>query len=74
MDVNILREMVTVASFATFIGVVWFAVSPRNRKRFEEAARLPLEDEPGADPLPNPPPGGRGQTLDASSRSGGIDR
>ena len=45
MDVNILRELVTVASFATFIGVVWFAVNPRNGKRFEEAAALPPDEE-----------------------------
>ena len=45
MDVNLLREIVTVVSFATFAAIVAWAVSPRNGKRFEEAARLPLEDE-----------------------------
>lgn len=45
IDINLVREIVTVASFATFGGIVWWAVSPRNGQRFEEAARLPLEDE-----------------------------
>jgi cytochrome c oxidase cbb3-type subunit 4 len=46
MDINILREAVTVASFAAFLGIVAFAVHPLNKKRFDEAARLPLDDEP----------------------------
>jgi len=57
MDVNMLRELVAVASFATFIGIVWYAVHPRNGKRFEEAARLPLDDE---GPSPQPSPKGEG--------------
>ena len=45
MDINLIREIVTVASFVTFGGIVLWAVSPRNGKRFEEAARLPLDEE-----------------------------
>jgi cytochrome c oxidase cbb3-type subunit 4 len=45
MDIILLREAMTVASFAAFLGIVWFAVSPRNRQRFEEAARLPLDED-----------------------------
>ena len=45
MDVNLLREAVTVLSFAAFMGVVAYAVHPRNGKRFDEAARAPIEDE-----------------------------
>ena len=45
MDMNLLREAVTVASFVVFLGIVWFALNPRNRKHFEEAARLPLEED-----------------------------
>ena len=45
MDVNLLREVSTVVSFAIFIGVVWIALHPGHRKRFEEAARSPLDDE-----------------------------
>jgi len=55
MDINLVREIVTVASFATFAGIVAWAVSPRNGKRFEEAARLPLlEDAPSPSPEPSP--------------------
>ena len=45
MDVNLLREIVTVLSFAAFLGIVAFAMNPRNRERFEEAARVPLDEE-----------------------------
>ena len=45
MDINILREAVTVTSFLVFLGIVAFAVHPGNRERFEEAARVPLADE-----------------------------
>ena len=45
MDINLLREATTVVSFAVFAGIVWFAVNPANRARFEDAARLPLDDE-----------------------------
>ena len=43
--INLLREIVTVASFAVFMGIVAFAVHPRNKRRFEEAANLPLDEE-----------------------------
>lgn len=45
MDVTILREAMTVVSFLVFIGIVIFAVHPKNRARFEEAARLPLDED-----------------------------
>jgi len=36
----------TIAAMLGFIGVSWWAYTRHNRARFEEAARLPLEDEP----------------------------
>ena len=45
MDVTLLRETMTVVSFLVFIGIVIFAVHPKNRARFEEAARLPLDED-----------------------------
>ena len=45
MDVNLLRETVTVLSFGAFLGIVAYAVWPANRKRFEEAAHLPLDED-----------------------------
>ena len=45
MDINDLRSMVTVVSLLTFLGIVAWAWSRSNRDRFDEAARLPFEDE-----------------------------
>ena len=42
MDVNDLRSIVTVLSLLTFLGIVAWAWSRRNRARFEEAAQLPF--------------------------------
>jgi cytochrome c oxidase cbb3-type subunit 4 len=44
-DVNTLRAMATVLSFITFIGIVAWAYSRRNAADFEEAARLPFEQD-----------------------------
>lgn len=45
MDINDLRSIVTVISLLTFLGIVAWAWSRRNKERFEEAARLPFQDE-----------------------------
>jgi cytochrome c oxidase cbb3-type subunit 4 len=45
MDINVLREVFTVLSFVSFLGIVLYALSPANRRRFEEAARRVVEDE-----------------------------
>ena len=45
MDVNTLRSLVTVVSFFCFIGIVWWAWSSRNQADFEQAARLPFEQD-----------------------------
>lgn len=45
MDINTLRAIVTVVSLVTFLGIVMWAWSRRNRERFDEAARLPFQDE-----------------------------
>jgi len=47
-DINILREVMTVLSFLAFSAIVIYAYTPRNRERFEEAGRVPLDDEPPA--------------------------
>ena len=45
MDINDLRSAVTVVSFLTFLGIIWWAYGVRqNRQRFEEAANLPFAD------------------------------
>ena len=45
MDINLLREALTVVSFLTFVAIIAWAVHPLNREKFEQAARMPLEDE-----------------------------
>lgn len=45
MDLNDLRSIVTLVSFALFIGISVWAWWPRNRAGFEEAARLPFDDD-----------------------------
>ena len=45
MDINLLREAVTVASFIVFLLIVVFAAYPGNGPRFERAAQLPPDEE-----------------------------
>jgi cytochrome c oxidase cbb3-type subunit 4 len=60
MDINLLREAVTVLSFLGFMGIVAYAVSPNNRRGFEDAARVPFDDE-----LPPPQPSPKGEGASA---------
>lgn len=30
-----------------FVGIVWWAYRPKNKKRFEEDARIPFKDDTG---------------------------
>jgi cytochrome c oxidase cbb3-type subunit 4 len=48
MDVNELRTLLLVVNFAVFVGIVWWAYSGKRKQRFDEAAMLPLDDEPAA--------------------------
>jgi cytochrome c oxidase cbb3-type subunit 4 len=45
MDVNTLRSIVTVVSLVCFIGIVLWAWSSRNAAAFENAAKLPFEQD-----------------------------
>ncbi len=45
MDLNTLRSIVTVVLFVVFIGIIWWAFSRRNKKRFEQDAMLPFEGD-----------------------------
>jgi cytochrome c oxidase cbb3-type subunit IV len=44
-DINILRSIATVVSFITFIGILVWAYSRRNAADFEEASKLPFEQD-----------------------------
>ena len=45
MDVNTLHSIITVLSFAIFIGIILWAYSDRRKVAFDEAARLPFDEE-----------------------------
>ena len=45
IDINFLRIGATLACFVTFLGILYWAFSGRNRERFEEAARIPFEQD-----------------------------
>nr|WP_222622593.1 CcoQ/FixQ family Cbb3-type cytochrome c oxidase assembly chaperone [Ramlibacter albus] len=40
-----MREIATVVSFATFIGILGWTWSRRNKAGFDEAERLPFEQD-----------------------------
>ena len=44
MDINTMREAVTLTSFVVFVGIVLWAWSGDNRQRFQEAAPLPFDE------------------------------
>ncbi|MBO9644047.1 MULTISPECIES: CcoQ/FixQ family Cbb3-type cytochrome c oxidase assembly chaperone [Pseudacidovorax] len=45
MDLTTLRSIATVVCFVLFLGIVAWAYARRNRAGFEEAARLPFEQD-----------------------------
>ncbi len=45
MDITTLRIIATLVSFATFIGILGWAYSRRRAEAFEEASRLPFEQD-----------------------------
>ncbi|HYF20292.1 MAG TPA: cbb3-type cytochrome c oxidase subunit 3 [Ramlibacter sp.] len=45
MDITTMRVVATLASFAVFIGIFAWAYARKHQARFDEAARLPFEQE-----------------------------
>ena len=45
MGIGELQTIATVSAFIAFIGVAWWAYSPKNKNRFEEDAQLALDDD-----------------------------
>lgn len=45
MDSGILSGIVTVVFIVVFSGIVWWAYSRGNRQSFEEAGRLPFDED-----------------------------
>lgn len=46
MDINTLRGLSTIFVMIAFVGVCWWAFSPKRKKQFEDAANLPFADDP----------------------------
>lgn len=46
MDINTLRGFSTILVMIAFLGVCWWAFSPKRKQRFKEAANLPFDDAP----------------------------
>jgi cytochrome c oxidase cbb3-type subunit 4 len=44
MDINLLRSVITVLAFLSFLGIVWYAYRRRSKAAFAEAAQLPFAD------------------------------
>lgn len=47
MNFTILSSIVTVISMAVFIGILYWAFSAKNKARFEEIGRMPIDNEDG---------------------------
>lgn len=45
MDINDLRSAFTLVSFLIFMGIVVWAWSKRNKASFDEAAKLPFNED-----------------------------
>ena len=45
MDINTLRILATVASFAVFVGILVWVWKRRNTSDFKDAANLPFTDD-----------------------------
>lgn len=45
MDITAMRIAATLVSFAAFVSIAAWAYARRNRDRFDEAARIPFEQD-----------------------------
>lgn len=45
MDINSIRILITVVSFAVFVAIIAWAMSPSNRARFDSDALIPLNED-----------------------------
>ena len=72
-DINDLRSIFTVATFAVFIAIVWWAWSGRRGEEFRAAALLPLDDDTELLPPRGGGVGERGLKTPPSSRPSPIE-
>lgn len=50
MDVGTLQSIGTVFAMIAFFGICWWAFSPKNQSRFDEASQLPFAGDVAAKP------------------------
>jgi cytochrome c oxidase cbb3-type subunit 4 len=70
MDLDTLRSAMTLLSFLAFLGIVFWAMSPRKKADFAEAEGLPFLDAAGTE---EPATGARGR-RDAPPAQGAARR
>lgn len=46
MSIGVWQSIATVLAMIAFAGVSWWAYNPRNRKRFEDDARIAIDTDP----------------------------
>jgi cytochrome c oxidase cbb3-type subunit IV len=51
LDLNMARAVITALAFTSFVGIACWAYSGARRQRFDDAARLPLDDEARPSPI-----------------------
>ena len=49
MTFTLFQSLWTIVVMVTFLGIVWWAFSSKRKAAFDEAARVPFEDEPHTD-------------------------
>ena len=49
MSITVIQSLWTILVMVTFLGIVAWAFSSKRKSAFDEAARLPFEDEPQVD-------------------------
>jgi len=55
MNFILLQSLWSIVVLITFIGIVWWAYSGKRKSAFDEAARLPFDDDaPGANDPASP--------------------
>ncbi len=45
VDMGIVRGVIAALTMGTFLGIVWWAYRPGNRRRFDEDALLAFDDD-----------------------------
>lgn len=47
MDAGLFGSIATVLFFVLFIGIIWWAFHRDNKEKFEDAAKLPFQEDAG---------------------------